>query len=142
MQQQLASLTTQDKSIQGVNVEIAGNDIRRYQAAVDEASAKAHSANLDYQRYRQLMTEGAISKQKVDQLEAVWKSTEAEVAQAIAILDSAKTSHNVLKGGTALKGDSLLNQRVSLTQTIQAQATLVKTLTAQLTSNTSLRSKA
>ncbi len=143
LQQQLENLETQDKLIQGVNVEMAGNNIRRYQAAVDEASAKAQSANLDYQRYRQLMTEGAISKQKVDQLEAVWKSTEAEVAQAIAISDSAKTSQKVFKEGTALKAeDGLLNQRASLTQTIQAQATLVKTLTAQLASKKQLLAQA
>lgn len=143
LQQQLRSLETQDKSIQGVNVAMAGNDVRRYQAAVDEAKAKADFARLDYQRYRQLMAEGAVSQQKVDQLEAAWSSTEAEVKQAKAVLDSAQTSHTVFQEGTALKAqDSLLNQRVSLTQTIQTQATLVKTLEAQLASKQQLLAQA
>ncbi len=143
LQQQLRSLERQDKSIQGANIELASNDIRRYQAAVDEANAKARSARSDYQRNRQLMTEGAITQQKVDQLNAVWQSTEAEVKQAQAVLDSAKTSHTVLQEGTALKAsDSLLNQRVNLTQAIQAQLMLSKTLEAQLVSKKSLFAQA
>lgn len=143
LQQQLRSLETQDESIQGANIELAGNDIRRYQAAVDEANAKARSARSDYQRYRQLMTEGAIAQQKVDQLNAVWQSTEAEVKQAQAVLDSARTSHTVLQEGTAFKAaDSLLNQRVSLAQAIQAQSMLLKTLEAQLVSKKNLLAQA
>jgi membrane fusion protein, multidrug efflux system len=135
LQQQLRDLETRDKTIQSTNVELAGNDVRRYQAAVDEAGAQANFAYLDYQRYRQLMSEGAVSQQKVDQTKAAWIAAKAEAKQAKAILDSAKASHTVLEEGTPLKAqDSLLNQRVSLAQAIQVQAALIKTLEVQLAS--------
>ncbi|MBW4691789.1 MAG: HlyD family secretion protein [Lyngbya sp. HA4199-MV5] len=143
LQQQLSGLETQDQSIQGANIELAGNDVRRYQAAVDEAKAKAQSARLDYQRNRQLVSEGAITQQKVDQLKAIWQSSEAEIRQAQADLDSARTAHTALKAGTALKAsDRLLNQRVSLTQAMQAQLTQIKTLGAQLATKKSLLAQA
>ncbi|MBD2078187.1 HlyD family efflux transporter periplasmic adaptor subunit [Phormidium sp. FACHB-592] len=143
LQQQLRGLESQDQSIQGANVELAGNDIRRYQAAVDEASAKARSARSDYERYSQLMSEGAVAQQKVDQLKALWQSTEAEVKQAEAVLASAKTSHTVLREGTAFKADdSLLSQRVSLAQTIQTQSTLLKTLEVQRVNKKNLLAQA
>ncbi|MBW4469878.1 MAG: HlyD family secretion protein [Stenomitos rutilans HA7619-LM2] len=143
LQQQLNGIETQDQSIQGANIELASNDIRRYQAAVDEAKAKAQSARLDYQRNRQLVEEGAIAQQKVDQLKAVWQSSEAEIRQAQADLDSARTSHTVLKEGTALKAsDRLLSQRVNLAQAIQAQLAQIKTLGAHLATKKSLLAQA
>jgi membrane fusion protein, multidrug efflux system len=81
------------------------------------------------------MSEGAVSQQKVDQTKAAWIAAKAEAKQAKAILDSARASHTVLEEGTPLKAqDSLLNQRVSLTQAIQVQAALIKTLEVQLAS--------
>ena len=143
LQQQLSRIESQDQSIQGANTTLASNDIRRYQAAVDGARAKARSARLDYQRNRQLLNEGVVAQQKVDQLKAVWQSSEADIKQAQADLDSAQTTHAVLKEGTSLKAsDSLLNQRVNLAQAIQSQLTLIKILSAQLATKKSLLAQA
>lgn len=143
LQQQLSRIESQDQSIQGANTTLAGNDVRRYRAAVDGAKAKARSARLDYQRHRQLLNEGVVAQQKVDQLKAVWQSSEADIKQAQADFDSAQTAHAVLQNGTALKtSDSLLSQRVNLAQAIQAQLTLIKTLNAQLATKKSLLAQA
>lgn len=133
LQQQLTLLEDQDQALQQANVAISDKEVSYQQAAVDAAIANANAARLDYDRYRTLAAEGAISQQKVDQVHALWQSAEAEVKQARANLLSANTSLNAFQDGISLKpGATLANQRLNLTQAIQNQRTQIKTLEAQL----------
>lgn len=135
LRQQLSNLENQDQALQQANVAIADKEVSHQRAAVDAAVAKATAARLDFERYSKLLAEGAVSRQKVDQLQALWKSAEAEVEQAKATLYSAKTSLNAFEDGIALRpGATLADQRLSLMQTIQSQTAVVTTLETALLS--------
>jgi multidrug resistance efflux pump len=89
------------------------------------------------------LAEGAISRQKVEQLEFVWKSAEAEVKQAQAELSAAQASLNALQDGVALTpGATLADQRMNLMRSIQEQATQIATLKTELTSSQAQLKKA
>jgi multidrug resistance efflux pump len=143
LQQQLGSLEIQDKTLQTVNTGLSAKEVTHQQAAVEAAMAKEQAARLDYQRYQQLLAEGAISRQKVEQLEFVWKSAEAEVKQAQAELSAAQASLNALQDGVALTpGATLADQRMNLMRSIQEQATQIATLKTELTSSQAQLKKA
>ncbi|MBD1860375.1 MULTISPECIES: HlyD family secretion protein [Trichocoleus] len=136
LQQQLSSLEIQDKTLQRVNTGLSAKEVTHQQAAVEAAMAKEKAARLDYQRYQQLLQEGAISRQKVDQLEFIWKSAEAEVKQAQAELSSAQASLGALQDGVALTpGATLADQRMNLMRSVQGQAAQIETLEAELDSS-------
>jgi membrane fusion protein, multidrug efflux system len=132
LEQQLSELKNRDRTLQTTHVDIADKEVSQYQAGVDASVSKAQAARLEYERYQQLLDEGAISKQKVDELQAEWQVAEAEVKQAKAKLLSAKTSLHAQASGVALNsGADLEEQQMSLIQAIQAQKTLLQTLTAK-----------
>ncbi len=54
------------------------------------AQANAHSARLKAQRYRTLVSTKAVSQQEADEVEAAWKSAQAEVKAAEARVKSAQ----------------------------------------------------
>lgn len=143
LQQQLGSLEIQDKTLQTVNTGLSAKEVTHQQAAVEAAMAKENAARLDYQRYQQLLAEGAISRQKVEQLEFIWKSAEAEVKQAQAELSAAQASLSALQDGVALTpGATLADQRMNLMRSIQDQTTQIATLKTELTSSQAQLKKA
>ena len=137
LRQQLQSVDNQYTAVQGVDVEIANSTVSQQQAATEAAQSKAASLRADYERYRQLQLEGAISAQKAEQLKYEWQSAQAEVARAKASLRSAQTAMNAAKKGVALRnqnniGGAVSEQRTQILQAIQAQTVLVNTLEAQV----------
>ncbi|MBW4519781.1 MAG: HlyD family secretion protein [Scytolyngbya sp. HA4215-MV1] len=135
LQQQLAQMERQDVALKQAHVAIADKDVEYHQSGVNAENAQVAAARLEYERYNSLLAEGAVSRQKVDELRAVWQSAEAKVRQAQASLDSSETSLDALASGIPLNpGATLANQRLNLMQAIQDQVTLVHTLEAQLAS--------
>lgn len=139
LRQQLQNLDNQYNAVQGVDITLALETVSQHRAAVEAAAAKAESARADYQRYRQLQAEGAISSQKAEQSRFDWQSAQADVTQAKAKLRSAATALNAARNGVSLRnqnniGGTLAEQRTQLLQAIQAQTVLVSTLEAQVAS--------
>lgn len=145
LRQQLQGVDNQYNAVQGVDVSIARDAVSQQQAALDVAASKAASARADYERYRKLELDGAISAQKAEQLKYDWQSAQAEVARAKASLRSTQTALNAATNGVGLRnqnniGGSLTEQRTQILQSIQAQSVLVNTLEAQVASaNTRLK---
>ncbi|WP_421658171.1 HlyD family secretion protein [Leptothermofonsia sp. ETS-13] len=136
LNQQLQSLNGQDQTLQTVNTKIASDDVSKNRAGVDAAIAAEKAARLEYERYRKLAADGAVSRQLVEQLQAEWLAAQAVVSQAKAALNSTQTSLYALSGGVPLnKSSSLQEQRLSLGRSIEAQESVIKTLETELVTN-------
>ncbi|OKH39369.1 hypothetical protein NIES2119_06415 [[Phormidium ambiguum] IAM M-71] len=134
LRSQLLDLNQQYNSLGKVNVQLAGKEVAQTSAALEAAKAKATAARLDYERYAQLVKDGIVPQQKVDQLRFAWLSATAEVQQAQANLTAAKDSLQAFQTGVTLNNNStsLLDQRTKLMQLIQTQTVLVTTLKTQV----------
>jgi len=130
---QLQSLEQQDQTLQTVNQAIAHDRVTEEQAELTAAIANAANARTDYQRYQQLLEDGVVSQQQVDQRRTTWQSAKAMVEQTRAGVSSAQTLLGATEQGVGVKtGDNLQTQRMALVQAVQAQNTLITTLAAQL----------
>jgi EAL domain-containing protein (putative c-di-GMP-specific phosphodiesterase class I)/multidrug resistance efflux pump len=132
---QLQNLERQNQTVQRFNVQLASETVNQQRAAVEAAAAEASAARSEYERYRQLVAEGAVSRQQTDEARSAWQSAEAEVKQAKAALRSTLTELNASKNGIPIDGQNdLPRERARLLQTIQEQEELVRTLEAQVAS--------
>jgi multidrug resistance efflux pump len=134
LRSQLFGIDRQYNSLGQVNVQLAHKEVTQTQAALEAAKAKASAARLDYERYTQLVKDGIVPQQKVDQLRFAWQSATAEVQQAEANLTAAKDSLQAFQRGITMNQNStsLLDQRTKLMQLIQTQTVLVNTLKSQV----------
>jgi len=133
LNQQVQSLQQQDQTLRRVNVSLATNDVSGYRAAVDAALAQETAARREYQRYQSLLTEGAVSKQQVDELEANLNEASATVSQARAELRSAQTSRGAIAEGITInQSNSLQPQQFSLLREIEDRTAGITTLQAQV----------
>lgn len=133
LNQQLQSLAQQDRLIQRVNVTLASNNVSGYRAAVDAAIAQETAARQEYQRYRSLLADGAVSKQQVDQLEANLNEARATVSQARAELKSAQASRGAVTEGITLnQNNSLQPQRFNLLREIADHTANISTWQVQV----------
>jgi len=133
---QLQGLEQEDQTLQTVNRTIAADEVSQQQAMMAAAIANATTAQTDYRRYQQLLNDGVVSQQQVDHRRAEWQSAQAMVERARAELNSAQTRLGATQQGVRLKtGTSTQQQRLGLMQAVQAQSTLIRTLTAQLTTS-------
>lgn len=134
MTEQLQGLEGQSQVLETASLAIASEDINRYQADLDAAIAQERAAYSDYERYRQLLAQGAVSQQQVEQLEATWKSAQAAVKAATAERDSAQATRSAVNQGaaTSIGSDNLQSQRRNLIQSIQDQVSLISTLEVKL----------
>ncbi|KAM3110373.1 EAL domain-containing protein [Phormidesmis sp. 146-33] len=137
-QAQLAGLGSQDQGVRTVDVSLSEQEVNQRQAAIASLNSKAQAARLEYDRYRQLAAEGAITRQKADELQYAWRAVQAEVDQAKAALAAARSSLQASQSGIASSkaavSNTLSDQRARLNQTIQEQSVAVSTLTAKLES--------
>ncbi|MFB2938930.1 HlyD family secretion protein [Aerosakkonemataceae cyanobacterium BLCC-F154] len=136
LKSQLLDINRQYNSVGKVNVQLANKEVAQAKAALDAANAKTTAARLDYERYAQLLKNGIVPQQKVDQLRFAWESAKAEVQQAQANLNAAKDSLRAFQTGVTINNNttSILDQRTKLMQLIQTQTVLVNTLKTQLDS--------
>jgi membrane fusion protein, multidrug efflux system len=137
-QSQLSGLGSQDQTVRTIDVSLAAQEVTQRQAAIASLTNKARAAQLEYDRYRQLAAEGAITRQKADELRFAWQAVQAEIDQARASLASAQSSLQASQSGIASSKTAatttLSDQRARLNQTIQEQSVVVSTLTAKLES--------
>ncbi|MGV0024525.1 EAL domain-containing protein [Phormidesmis priestleyi] len=135
---QLSGLGSQDQGVRTVDVSLAEQEVTQRQAAIASLANKARAAQLEYDRYRQLAAEGAITRQKADELQYAWQAIQSEIDQAKAALSSAQSSLQASQSGIASSKTAatttLSDQRARLNQTIQEQSVIVSTLTAKLES--------
>lgn len=136
LKSQLLDINQQYNSVGKVNVQLADKEVAQAKAALDAANAKTTAARLDYERYVQLVKDGIVPQQKVDQLRFSWESAKAEVQQAQANVNAAKDSLRAFQTGVTINNNttSILDQRTKLMQLIQTQTVLVNTLKTQLDS--------
>jgi len=134
LKQQLQELEGQNVAVQEIDTTLQAKLVNERQAAVDAAIAKANVAKVELKRYQSLVAAGVISQQRVDQAELAVAATTAEVNQAQAALDAAKTSLQAFTQGVSNQSQKidLLEQRTRLQQMIQSQVALINTLKAQL----------
>jgi membrane fusion protein, multidrug efflux system len=137
-QAQLSGLGGQDQGVRTVDVSLSEQEVTQRQAAIASLDNKARAARLEYDRYRQLAAEGAITRQKADELRFAWQSIQSEIDQAKAALTAAQASLQASQSGIASSKAAVTNtlsdQRARLNQTIQEQSVTVSTLTAKLES--------
>lgn len=134
LRSQLLDINRQYNSLGKVNVQLANKEVEQAKAALQAANAKTTAARLDYERYAQLVKDGIVPQQKVDQLRFAWESAKAEVQQEQANLNATKDSLRAFQTGVTMNNNvtSILDQRTKLMQLIQTQTVLVNTLKTQL----------
>ncbi|NEP20034.1 MAG: HlyD family efflux transporter periplasmic adaptor subunit [Leptolyngbya sp. SIO4C1] len=123
LNQQLQTLERQDQALQTATVAIAAENVDQSQSAVDAAIAQESVARTQYDRFRSLLADGAVSQQQVDELEATWRSAQAAVRQAKSEKTIAQVTVDALGQRTPLQGNSkdLQSQRRQLLKEIQTQ---------------------
>ncbi|NET30829.1 MAG: HlyD family efflux transporter periplasmic adaptor subunit [Cyanothece sp. SIO1E1] len=132
LNRQLQQLESHNQVMQTANVAIAAEDVDRYQAEIDAARAEEKAARANYERHQQLLAAGAVSRQQVEQLRAVWESAQAMVQQKKAQTASAQVSLKALSEGAPIGSEAdLQEQHRNLMRKIQTQTALISTLESQ-----------
>lgn len=138
-QSQLNALGTQGQGVRTIDVSLAENAVAQRRDAIAALTNKAQAAQLEYERYRQLAAEGAITRQKADELRYVWRSAQAEVTQAKTAMIADQASLQASQAGIANSQTTatatLADQRTKLTQTIQEQLVVISRLESKIESD-------
>ncbi len=134
LNQQQKGLEQQDQQVQQATVAVATDDRDRYQASLDAAIAEESAAQSDYSRFRSLLSEGAVSAQQVDQLEASWKAAQAKVKAARAELEASSTMLSAARTSVPMASsiDDMQERQEALAKEVQAQEAAVERLTLAL----------
>lgn len=139
LKNQLLTLENQYQQVQAVDVNLATEVVKRKQAAVELAEAKATAARSDFQRFQKLQGKGAISQQKLEASRLTFQAAEAQIKENLAAFRSAQTVLDSVKRGVAVNsqqkgGTNFLQERSKLQQAIQKQQMNVNTLAAKVNS--------
>ncbi|HEY9651979.1 MAG TPA: EAL domain-containing protein [Coleofasciculaceae cyanobacterium] len=130
---QLHSLDSQQQAVRSMTVKLASESVSRERAGVEAAIAKATAARSEYQRYQQLVGQGAVSKLQTEKARSAWESAEAEVKLAQANLRSTQTTLDASKKSVAVDAESdYLDQRIKLLQAIHEQKEFLSKLEAEV----------
>lgn len=134
LREQLQELNRQDQVLQATGSQLLSQQVSYHQAAQDAAIAQEAKARDEYERYRSLLDKGAVSAQQVKELEAVWRSAQAGVQQAISESKTAAINANAHSQGAALiaNTDDLQARQQNLMRAIQDQTAHIQTLTVQI----------
>lgn len=89
IERQKAAISAQEAQVEKLHNGSRSEDIAAAQAQVNALSATANNARVYYDRMLKLRSSGAISKQTADNAEAQWKSADANLNNAQAVLDKA-----------------------------------------------------
>jgi multidrug resistance efflux pump len=139
VENQLKTLVAQHDSVWAVEASLTSTDVSQQQAALDGAIAEASAARSNYERYQQLLEAGAISAQKVDELKAIWQSSEATVRQARAAVQASRMSLDASQSRTLMSqypslSTSFADNVAQLKKQIQAYDAQINTLSAEVKS--------
>lgn len=140
LRNQLKDVENQSQAMQAVDVKLATEVVRQKEAAVELAKTKGAAARSDYQRFQKLLADGAVSKQKVDNLRFIFEAADASLKEMQAASRSAKTVLDSVKTGVVLnsqqKGvNNFAQQRSKLQQAIQNQQMIVNTLETKVSTS-------
>lgn len=132
--EQLQTLDRQAQVLQTATTTIAAENVNHSTAALEAAIAQEAAARSEYERFRFLLAEGAVSQQQVDELEADWQSAQSAVQQANSEKNVAQVTRDALNQQAPLQSNTqnLRSQRHRLLQDIQAQTAHIKTLELEL----------
>ncbi len=136
LRQQAKELEQRYQSVQTTTSTIAREDLNSATAAVDAAIAQEATAQTEYERFRMLLEDGAVSQQKVDELESVWKTAQSEVEQARSEKNIAQVRLDALRSQAPIQSstEDLQNQKRRLLQDIQAEVARIQILESELQS--------
>lgn len=138
LQQQLTEITQRDEAVRQVETQIGKDNIREQQAIVQAAIARTNSAKLEYENHLQLLSQGAVSSQQVEQLRMNWSIATSELEAARAYLASLRSAQEASEQGIArsnrnnLLGGVLSDQYNNLLQAIQTQQNYIASLSSQI----------
>ncbi|MBE9114172.1 HlyD family efflux transporter periplasmic adaptor subunit [Nodosilinea sp. LEGE 07298] len=134
LRQQLQDLNRQDQVLHATGRQLLSQQVSYHQAAQEAAIAQEREARDKYERYRSLLDKGAVSAQQVNELEAVWRSAQAAVQQAISESETAAINASAHRqGATAVSStDNLQARQQNLMRAIQDQTAKIRTLTVQI----------
>ncbi|MEB3883324.1 EAL domain-containing protein [Lyngbya sp. CCY1209] len=125
LQNRLQEIRGQHDRIQVVEVDVRGAEIAQRQAALDRAVAEAELARGEYDRFQGLMAEGAISRQRVDQLKANWETAQIKVREMEQSLRAAQIAHTAAQNGVGTNKEyshTLAREMSQLEQQIAQQS--------------------
>lgn len=137
LENQLNGLTNRQEAVWAVETRLTTSDTSQQQAVLDGAIAEATAARSTYERYQQLLQEGAISAQRVDELRAVWQSAEAEVRRAREAMQSSRTELEASRSRTLMSqypglSNTFAQDTAQLKEQIQAYAAQIATLNSEI----------
>lgn len=89
IERQKAAISAQEAQVEKLHNGSRSEDIASAQAQVNALSATEANARVYYNRMLKLRSTGAISRQTADNAEAQWKSADANLNNAQAVLDKA-----------------------------------------------------
>ncbi|MBD2100767.1 HlyD family secretion protein [Leptolyngbya sp. FACHB-261] len=120
-----------------IDTSVVQRQLAKSQAQLDSARARASVARSKYNRYAQLVQEGAVSKSLAEQFRGEWESRQAEVREAesgLQVSQAALEAARLGKPVTSLPNvdSGLLSQRSSLLSGIQSQEGYISTLEVEL----------
>ncbi|MGB3493372.1 MAG: hypothetical protein WBA57_11625, partial [Elainellaceae cyanobacterium] len=122
LRQQSLDLEQRYQALQATTKTIAQENLNSATAAVGAAIAQEMTARTEYERFRTLLEDGAVSQQKVDGLKSVWRTAQSDVTQAQSEKNIAQARFDALESQTPLQSstEDLQAHRRRLLQDIQA----------------------
>ena len=131
----LGEIKQKHQQLRNVEVSISSTVVPQRQAELDKALAQAKLARTEYERFRDLQLEGAISSQRVDQLKVAWETAQAEVQRAREQLRAAEVNYNASRAGLADNNkysNALAEEADQLEQDLEQESMKARTLRAEV----------
>ncbi|EAW34478.1 EAL domain-containing protein [Lyngbya sp. PCC 8106] len=131
----LAEIRQKYQQLRTVEISISATEVPQSQADLDKALASAKLARTEYERFRDLRLEGAVSSQRVDQLQVAWETAQAEVQQAREQLKAAQVTYNASQMGLASDNkysNALAEEADQLEQELEQESMKARTLQAEV----------
>ncbi|MEM1252963.1 MAG: HlyD family efflux transporter periplasmic adaptor subunit [Cyanobacteria bacterium P01_H01_bin.21] len=134
LNQQLQELDRQEQIVEGSTLTIATETVGYADAAVTAAISQETAARNKYERFSQLLAQGAVSQQVVDEIEADWRSQQAAVQQARSEQSIARIEADALAQQAPLQSTlkDLQSQQRRLVEEIQQQTRQAELLALEL----------
>jgi EAL domain-containing protein (putative c-di-GMP-specific phosphodiesterase class I)/DNA-binding NarL/FixJ family response regulator len=133
LQTTLAQSQNQAEELWDVEVQVDSSAVKEKEAEIAKVSALAEFKRLEYERYRQLQAQGAVSQQLMEEKRADWQAAVAEINQVKEKLrkvteDLRASQQRVALNDFARSGASYEEEIAQLRQEIETQQNLITTL--------------
>ncbi|MEB3279431.1 MAG: EAL domain-containing protein [Lyngbya sp.] len=131
----LAEINQKYQQLRSVEVSISATEVPQRQAELDKALAEAKLARTEYERFRDLQLEGAVSSQRVDQLKVAWETAQTEVQRVREQLKAAEVNYNASQAGLASNNkysNALAEESKQLEQQLEQESMKAKSLRSEI----------